>query len=683
MKLHIAVLLLLFTVTAGQAQEQTATYLWPIENAKAGSNILCAPQGYVGREFNFDNLIIGAPEGTRVLSPADGTVEGFGLTYWTTLQSTTSFRSNGENFDTNLATARKTLDTQKYDPKYLSGNISIDCGNGTQIHIYGLSGTEIFKTGQQIKKGTPIGKVAYSYHKTTEPSIMVSISRYSKSADPMTPFGIKSSFIPPAEIKPVESLTKEQAQEDFTRLIDALKEVYPGLYDVIGKEELEQHIQTTADTIGSRKGDWDLFDFWGIISKTTAKIHDSHISVHLPRWWNKIYSYKNKPSVRIGWFNDTLIVKDAHQKYHRLIGRPIRSVNKMSADSLKKTLISHINGYDAKVEQFIDYSLAMNESLPAEKIPGTNTFNFDMNLEFTDGEKEDFKGVDLKSKDTYKNIHNQIYFSRLNKHPNGYQLQMINDSVAYVGLSTFKLNQVQIENIAAFIDSISGNTGHLIIDVRNNGGGDAEVLSKLYSYIAGEPLTLHGYSKVNKKGSFHTFKYSMNYSGVDDADLFSDYQPVEGKDGYYLTGTQTIQADPSINYKGKVYVLANEKSTSAATLFPALLVRNHRGVVIGRETNTAYHFMNAVKFVDIRLPNSTIVITIPLISSHFDDVVNERVPYGRGVLPDYYVPLTFDETICKNGDVILNRALEIIKQGTYLKNKNPFSNEANKTAKTR
>ena len=105
---------------------------------------------------------------------------------------------------------------------------------------------------------------------------------------------------------------------------------------------------------------------------------------------------------------------------------------------------------------------------------------------------------------------------------------MINDSVAYVGLSTFKLNQVQIENIAAFIDSISGNTGHLIIDVRNNGGGDTEVLSKLYSYIAGEPLTLHGYSKVNKKGSFHTFKYSMNYSGVDDADLFSDYQPVEG-----------------------------------------------------------------------------------------------------------------------------------------------------------
>jgi hypothetical protein len=34
---------------------------------------------------------------------------------------------------------------------------------------------------------------------------------------------------------------------------------------------------------------------------------------------------------------------------------------------------------------------------------------------------------------------------------------------------------------------------------------------------------------------------------------------------------------------------------------------------------------------------------VPLMQVVFDNVVNSRVPYGRGVLPDYYVPLTLDE----------------------------------------
>jgi hypothetical protein len=45
----------------------------------------------------------------------------------------------------------------------------------------------------------------------------------------MTPFGLKTTFIKPTEIKPIESLTQEQALEDFLLFIEILKDCYPGL----------------------------------------------------------------------------------------------------------------------------------------------------------------------------------------------------------------------------------------------------------------------------------------------------------------------------------------------------------------------------------------------------------------------------------------------------------------------
>ena len=133
--------------------------------------------------------------------------------------------------------------------------------------------------------------------------------------------------------------------------------------------------------------------------------------------------------------------------------------------------------------------------------------------------------------------------------------------------------------------------------------------------------------------------------------------------------------DSVAHYGGKLYVLINENSCSAATLFPANVLRSHRGLVIGRETRTAYHYMTALKFVDICLPNSRVTWHIPLVKCVFDTTENPRIPYGRGVIPDIHVPLTYEEVASTNGDAILNRALEAIANGEYL-GENPFGDDA-------
>lgn len=660
-KIHLLLLSLCMSIVV-HAQTQSETYLWPVEGASPGTNILYAPQSYIDMEHNFGNLFIGAAEGTTVLSPVDGTITHISLSYLSSLTYSSSMRYNG-SFDESLLKARSDFDKTK-DPKYLGGFLGIRAKDGKMIYINGLSGSQNFKTGQTVQRGEPIGKVAYSYHKIKEPSISLSISMNTQSSDPMSPFGIKSTYKAPEEMKPIVSLTPAQAKEDFMVYINALKEAFPGLYDVVTKEELEQYISQTLALIDSYKGDLKFKEYEAIIDKTLAKIHDSHIYPKGVPWKRETTQRTMVAPIVFGFIQDTLVCRNATEQYENLIGRPIKSVNGWSADSIRKAIESGIAGYDAKVQSFVDYNLVYAGNF------SFMNFGTDLDVEFANGEKYKFTGV--SAKDAKFNYTTRA-FSTLNRYRKGYFTIMANDSTAYLGLSTFNLNQVQVENIGTFIDSVSDKKiPYLIIDVRNNNGGEGEVIYKLYSFIAGEPFSVDGYSKVNKRHSYKCFNQS--YNRMEQDSLFLDYVQENGKDGYYLRpeNKTIIQADSAINYKGRVYVLTNELSVSAATMFPALLIRNHRGVVVGRETRTAYHFMNAVKFVDMRLPNSLMTITIPLVHNVFDTVVNERVPYGRGALPDYSCLITIDELSYKNGDAILNYAMELIKEGQYLKGDNPF-----------
>ena len=83
-----------------------------------------------------------------------------------------------------------------------------------------------------------------------------------------------------------------------------------------------------------------------------------------------------------------------------------------------------------------------------------------------------------------------------------------------------------------------------------------------------------------------------------------------------------------------------------------------------------------MKFADIQLPNSKIQVHIPLVKEVFDDVVNDRVPYGRGLLPDYEVPVTYEEFFTAENDIILEKALELIAEGKYI-GENPFEAKEN------
>ncbi len=93
--------------------------------------------------------------------------------------------------------------------------------------------------------------------------------------------------------------------------------------------------------------------------------------------------------------------------------------------------------------------------------------------------------------------------------------------------------------------------------------------------------------------------------------------------------------------------------------------RNNRGYVVGRETRTAYHRMNAMKFVNIQLANSQFKCHIPLVRIVQDEHVSDAFPYGRGVIPHLTVPLSYEE-LATDGQLIYNKTLELIANDIYL-----------------
>ena len=217
-----------------------------------------------------------------------------------------------------------------------------------------------------------------------------------------------------------------------------------------------------------------------------------------------------------------------------------------------------------------------------------------------------------------------------------YSFEMLNDSTLYFGLSSFQLTKVQRD---ALRDSIAGyvDVPYMIMDLRDNPGGDAYFLSEMLTWFINSPtVPLGGYSHVKTRGPL---MHSWNYAP--DQIVFPEYVEVEGKPGYYLIPDDAgvLYPDSTLNYRGRLYILTDETSCSAATIFPSVLVRNRRAVTVGRETMSGYHYLTAMKYNEVRLPNSKIILHVPLVMEVFDEAVTPRTPAGRGLMPDYPVPI--------------------------------------------
>ena len=168
----------------------------------------------------------------------------------------------------------------------------------------------------------------------------------------------------------------------------------------------------------------------------------------------------------------------------------------------------------------------------------------------------------------------------------------------------FKQNFEKV--IASFFQQISDSkTENLILDLRNNQGGDIENGVYLLSYLLNKP-----------------FSVVQEYFCVGNNELQQCNGPSLG-----------IHNPKSNAFNGKLYVLINGGSFSNSGIVASCLQANNRATFIGQETGGNPNVI-AGFIKDIKLPNTKIQVQIPTKQFVITDKTKND---GRGVMPTHFV----------------------------------------------
>jgi C-terminal processing protease CtpA/Prc len=168
------------------------------------------------------------------------------------------------------------------------------------------------------------------------------------------------------------------------------------------------------------------------------------------------------------------------------------------------------------------------------------------------------------------------------------------------------------EQFKPFIDSVfttiqAQKIDNLVIDIRNNGGGESENASYLYAYLTQQSFRFLHAMEANEKTYKDDLKRSIQYQPATGTNR---YQTVDSTTQYQQLFGFNVQQPVQYNYTGKLYVLIDGLTTSAAAQFAALVKQNKRGVLIGEAAPGSLYGGSGRGYSYFYLPHSGLLTMI-------------------------------------------------------------------------
>jgi hypothetical protein len=187
--------------------------------------------------------------------------------------------------------------------------------------------------------------------------------------------------------------------------------------------------------------------------------------------------------------------------------------------------------------------------------------------------------------------------------------------------------------------SLSPQYKNLVIDLRNNPGGENDNCYLLYSYLTKRSFYEDSTAYIN---SF-TFPQEYILGGISEDNLDSVKKKYYQSDDHFkrfsFIPSKATKWDVSpYAFKGKIFVITNTGSASASVRLASLLQLSDSVKIIGEIPEGAYWGATAYYDKEYLLPNSEITLTIPLVNVKYN-VPSFENRHSPELLPDYIVPL--------------------------------------------
>lgn len=270
----------------------------------------------------------------------------------------------------------------------------------------------------------------------------------------------------------------------------------------------------------------------------------------------------------------------------------------------------------------------------------------------------------------------KIYYAHLEPNQK-YSFQQINSSSGILEVHSFGMgNETSEEHkkFAKFLDSVftqinKRNLKNLIVDIRQNGGGDDPNDLITYSYltqrkfqenkqawISFEKIPLLKYYNIDIPKFIRPLvvgKYNRELQEIFPLEKNGKYYQDENSDDH------KIRLPNEKAFKGKIYLLISPAVASAGSLFASMVAGNENATVIGEETMGGYYGHNGHTPLEYKLPKSKIVTQFSIVNLEQDVPKKSNQFYNRGIIPDIEINQTYDDFI-NNKDTQLNYTIKLI-----------------------
>jgi len=424
---------------------------------------------------------------------------------------------------------------------------------------------------------------------------------------------------------PTKKIAPELLKQDFAVLKDSLQKLHAGLYRYKSNAEMNKVFDHCFARIEHPMNEIEYFN---VISYLISSIDDGHTECFLS---TEAINYLKENAK---WFpvEPLLIGKKAYVKCDAKefpAGTELLSIDNKPIDEIREQLFQHLPSDGSnQTGKYVKMTTGHDPFFYLYYVVFGEKPAFEVAYKTSAGNKET---ITLNATNI-KNLECPPAPVKITKY---LQLDYKHDDIAVMTISTFandylaKTNENLATFLAASFKELSAKkTSKLIIDLRENGGGDDTNGSLLYSYLTDKPFSYY-------------------------ASLESNTRKI--KDHPNLA----IQQPKQNNFKGKVYFLISGKSFSGAAEFASVAQSNARGPFIGEETGGGYYGNTSGSKVAIVLPNTRIRVNIPL--NKYVMAVKKAKYKDRGIIPDHIIVPTIND-ILQNKDVQMDYTLQLAEK---------------------
>lgn len=204
---------------------------------------------------------------------------------------------------------------------------------------------------------------------------------------------------------------------------------------------------------------------------------------------------------------------------------------------------------------------------------------------------------------------------------------------------------------------------HLIVDIRQNGGGDDPNDLVTFSYLAHQPFRENRTAfTLFQKVPFPQYYVEEENGEITDleSELHHEFSHHQLGRYYQAASYNSLWQPNPLAFRGKLYLLISPAVASAGSLFASLVASEGQAALIGQETMGGYYGHTGHRPVQYELPTSKIRLHFSIVDLQQAVTTRGGIAHGRGVLPTHSVGQSC-ESYLHLGDAEMKTALSLMR----------------------